>query len=272
MIAPVDEITVPALFHCRVRHIRYQSVRRQFEHRQDMWLVDVDDLPAVRRWPRVARFDPADHLGDPRRSLRANLDAFLTAHGADNEGRILMLAQPRAFGHAFDPITLFFGYHRDSTPAWVIAEVRNTFGERHCYLLDADRARNATVPKRLYVSPFLPLDGHYRISVALDGRRLHATVALYRRSSNASAKAEPAVVGVLTGAVARAPVSLGRSLVHPRRVFAAYRTSLLIHAHAWLLRRRGLTTARRRHHEPQAGVDAPARGGGSAARLSEETP
>ena len=61
--------------------------------------------------------------------------------------------------------------------------MRNTFAERHCYLIGLDQSVDAEVSKALYVSPFFPADGHYRMRFTLGARELTATVTLYRAST-----------------------------------------------------------------------------------------
>ncbi len=258
IVAP-SQVVVPAIFRCRLTHSRLQGVRHSFRYTVHLWLVDVDDLPGL-PWPLTAlvRFDPRDHLGIPGRPLRANLDEYLAANGiALGGGRILMLAQPRGLGYAFDPVTFFYCYRADESPACVIAEVRNTFAERHCYLIGLDQSADAEVSKALYVSPFFPADGHYRMRFTLGARELTAAVTLYR-AGTAKGPAEPALAGVLVGHRVRAPASLAASFVRPWLMLSAYRTIALIHWQARRLRWRGLTPARRRYHEPQPGVDTPA--------------
>ena len=46
-----------------------------------------------------------------------------------------MLANARVFGHVFDPLTVFWCFASDGALRCVVAEVHNTFGERHAYLL-----------------------------------------------------------------------------------------------------------------------------------------
>lgn len=258
-IAAPSQVVVPAIFRCQLTHSRLQGVPHSFRYMIYLWLVDVDDLPRL-PWPLtpLTRFDPRDHLGIPGRPLRANLDSYLAANGiALDGGRILMLAQPRSLGYAFDPVAFFYCYRADESPACVIAEVRNTFGERHCYLIRVDKTADTEVSKALYVSPFFPVDGHYRMRFTLGPRDLTAAITLYR-SSTAKGPAEPALAGVLTGHRVRAPASLGASTVRPWQVLSAYRTIVLIHWQARRLRWRGLTPARRRYHEPQPGVGIPA--------------
>lgn len=268
MAAP-SQVIVPAVFRCRLAHIRRQGVRHAFRYTVYLWLVDVDDLPCLPRLlTPLARFDPRDHLGIPGRRLRANLDDYLAANGIVlGGGRIMMLAQPRALGYAFDPVTFFYCYGADESPVCVIAEVRSTFGERHCYLIRLAQPEDAEVRKALYVSPFFPVDGHYRMRFTLSAHELAAAVTLYR-ASTANRPAEPAFAATLAGRRVRAPASLAASIVRPWQVLSAYRTIALIHWQARRLRWRGLTPARRRYHEPQQGVDVPA---GDGLRRDQDT-
>ena len=46
-----------------------------------------------------------------------------------------MLANARALGHVFNPISIHWCYAADGGLAAVVAEVQNTYGDRHAYLL-----------------------------------------------------------------------------------------------------------------------------------------
>ena len=120
----------PQLYEVEIRHVRADPVRHDVRHRSHLWFVDLDRLPRLPRglgW--LARFEARDHLGDPHRSLRANLDEYLAEHGIDlHGGRITMLANPRSFGYVFNPLSLFWCHDRDGEIVCVIAEVHNTYG------------------------------------------------------------------------------------------------------------------------------------------------
>jgi uncharacterized protein len=154
-----------ALYPCRITHVRTRPVRRDFRYRSYLWLVDLDDLPQIPHPLRpFARFQARDHLGDPGGSLRSNVDAFLAGHGISLAGgRVLMLAHARVLGYVFNPITVYWCYGGDGRLAAVIAEVHNTYGGRHAYLLHPDGRGRAETAKNFYVSPFLPVAGRYRL-------------------------------------------------------------------------------------------------------------
>ncbi len=159
-----------------IRHTRRRPFRRTFEHRSHTWLVDLDRLPD--HGP-LGRFEARDHLGSPDRSLRENVEAFLAANGLDVVGgRILMAAQPRAFGFCFNPISVFWCFDRAGAQAAVLVEVHNTYGDRHAYLVHPDPQGRATTMKGMYVSPFHGTDGTYELAVPVPRERLHVAVAL----------------------------------------------------------------------------------------------
>ncbi|MGH3628405.1 MAG: DUF1365 domain-containing protein, partial [Sciscionella sp.] len=95
-------------------------------------------------------------------------------------GKVLMLAGARVLGYVFNPLTVYWCYRHDGEPACVVAEVHNTYHQRHCYLLRPDVNGNAVTRKEFYVSPFLEMGGYYRMHVPEPGDRLAITVALHQ--------------------------------------------------------------------------------------------
>lgn len=175
----------PALYPCTITHVRRAPRPYALRHRTYLWLVDVDDLPVLPRPLRsLARFSARDHFTGRAPSIRAALDGFLDEHGIDlRGGRVLMLAHARVLGHVFNPLTLYWCYDADGGPRCVVAEVHNTYGERHTYLLHTDSAGTATVAKDFYVSPFNPVDGHYEMRLRPPGERLRLSIRLQRPGS-----------------------------------------------------------------------------------------
>jgi len=195
------------IYEVTISHARSAPLRHVFRYRTYLWLVDLDHLPRV-RW--LAGFRARDHLGDPRASIRANLDRFLAARGVDlGGGRVTMLAQAAVLGYVFNPLTVYWCHRADGSLACVVAEVHNTYRQRHAYLLPGVRA---TVPKQFYVSPFYPVDGRYRMSLPEPDARLALSVRLDRPdgpsfAASVRGRAVPATTRALLGAAARHPWS-----------------------------------------------------------------
>jgi uncharacterized protein len=170
-----------ALYPCEITHVRAHPIRRAFRYRSYLWLVDLGDLPRVPPPLRpFARFRSRDHLGDPAWSIRANVDAYLARQGISLAGgRVLMLGHAAALGYVFNPLTVFWCHHADGSLAAVIAEVHNTYGQRHVYLLHPDGRGRAQADKDFYVSPFLPVAGRYRLHLPEPDVTLRLSVTLH---------------------------------------------------------------------------------------------
>lgn len=202
------------LYECRIRHVRAAPWRHAFSYRTYQWLVDIDDLPRLPAAMRpLAGFFASDHLGDPGRTIRQNLDRYLAARGIDLAGgTVRMLAHARVLGHVFNPLTVYWCHRPGGSLECVVAEVHNTYGQRHCYLLRTDAAGRADAVKEFYVSPFFPVDGRYRMVLPEPGSRLALSVTLHRPDGTTFAasvrgRRHPATARGLLRAAARHPAS-----------------------------------------------------------------
>ncbi|GAA3536130.1 DUF1365 domain-containing protein [Aeromicrobium panaciterrae] len=239
---------LPALVEGTVGHTRRGPIRHRFTNRVYQWLVDVDQLPRMNRMLRpFSSFKAADHIGDPNDTIRANIERFCKANDVDISGhRVLMLANARVLGHTFDPLSVFWAIAPDGSLRCIVAEVHNTYGERHAYLLETDDAGKATVDKEFYVSPFFTVDGRYDLQFALTPETVSSTVIL-RQGGDAVFSAtfrgtpRPATSRRLTKLLVKMPLM-------------THRTSLLIRIHGvWLWIRR-LPVVTRPAHTPQEGT------------------
>lgn len=175
----------PAICRTTVSHCRQVPVQHSFEYRSYSWYVDIDQLPALPWWLRpFARFSASDHLGGAGgaadTSLRRRLEIFFAEHDtAMPDGRITALLQARVLGYVFNPLSIFWCHDRNGRLRHVVAEVHNTYGGRHAYLLPpADTP--VLVSKQFYVSPFNPVDGHYLVLAPPPEREVDVMVSLLR--------------------------------------------------------------------------------------------
>lgn len=187
MMSPLT-MSPPAIYPTRIRHVRAAPVRHSFEYRSYSWFVDLDELPRLPGWLRpFARFEASDHFtaeggaGYDAATLRGRLDGHLAEHGIDlRGGRVTALLNARVLGHVFNPLSLFWCHDRAGALRCVVAEVHNTYGGRHCYLLIPDGSGRAETDKAFFVSPFNKVDGRYTLRVPEPGRDLAVSVTLHR--------------------------------------------------------------------------------------------
>ena len=110
-------------------------------------------------------FHDADH-GDGRADALAWLDELLAREGVQGAtGEVWLQTYPRVLGFAFKPVSFWHCHREDGSLAALVAEVNNTFGERHCYLLagpELGYGRELRARKVFHVSPFCHVTGQYR--------------------------------------------------------------------------------------------------------------
>jgi DUF1365 family protein len=214
--------------------------------------LDLDEMTAVDRSLRllsrgsrnVLSFYDEDHLDPPATDLRTDVRAYLAAHGVDaTSWHITLVANARVFGYVFDPASFYLCRDESGSLRIVVVEVHNTHGERHLYLLHpADPSRpgfEAAMEKDFYVSPFIDIRGRYRVLVRDEEQRLRITI---------NEEQDGKLVLHASLDLARRPLS-DRSLATMliRHPLVTWKTTVMIHVHAFRLWRLGLPF--RRHRE-----------------------
>lgn len=178
------------LVDATVVHRRRRPRENAFRYRVAYLCLDLGTLASAGgRWLKVDRaglvsFRRADHGGRDGGDLRAWLYDILAGHGLAEicDGEVALMTMPRMLGYVFNPVSFWFCRDREGATRAVLCEVNNTFGESHCYLVYRDD-RAAIAPdewlegrKVFHVSPFLPVEGHYRFRFRLDDGSAHVDV------------------------------------------------------------------------------------------------
>lgn len=143
--------------------------------------------------PSPLGFADSDHFERQREhgSALAALDQLLVREGITfctgvNKGEVWLHTFPRVLGYAFKPVSFWFCHDQAGMLRALVAEVHNTFGEQHCYLLHhADGSALVdgevmTVQKVFHVSPFFPVRGDYRFVWHLSGAGLNPNRSVVR--------------------------------------------------------------------------------------------
>ncbi|MCE6958606.1 DUF1365 domain-containing protein [Cereibacter sphaeroides] len=232
----------------RVEHVRGETfhgrkgaLENSFRYGVDYVILDPEAVEAPALFSRnrgnlVALHD-RDYGGEPGRGRGvAWVREVLAAHAAPGEERILLLTQPRVLGHVFNPVSFWLCHDAAGALRTVVAEVSNTFGDRHWYLCTKPdgspitRSDTLTATKIMHVSPFQPVEGSYRFRFDIRDDRVGIWIDY--------SFGEGGLFATLTGT--RAPLTnAGILAACMRRPFGSRRVLALIHWQALKLALKG---------------------------------
>lgn len=152
-------------------HRRLRPVAHEFSYRSYFLLLP---LRSLREQPSAAlkrnrrgwlSFHDRDHGAGDSDAL-AWFEQLLASEGiADADGEVWLQTFPRVLGYVFKPVSFWYAHRADGSLAAVVAEVNNTFGERHAYLLAGPElawGAESVARKVFHVSPFCGVEGEYR--------------------------------------------------------------------------------------------------------------
>ena len=176
----------PRIVLGEVRHSRLKPFEHSFRYRSFYLQLPLRSLGrqaggwawGVNKTSLLSVHD-RDH-GDGRPLLAWALDTLRQAGVHDADGEIWLQTFPRMFGYVFKPVSFWFCERADGALRAVIAEVNNTFGDRHVYVLEAKNqcihnGETLFAKKAFYVSPFFEIRGSYQFrfyKAGLGGRDL----------------------------------------------------------------------------------------------------
>lgn len=175
-----------------VMHERHVRAPNRFAYRTAFLRLPLGRIDQLRvpllgiERANVFSFRARDHGARDGSPLLPWLRAILKRHGVDAvcDGEVVLHTMPRVFGLVFNPVSFWFCHDANGDLRAVLAEVSNTFGEHHNYVVRHPDARpirpgdELHATKVFHVSPFFPVGGHYRFRFESSGS-LHAVAIDY---------------------------------------------------------------------------------------------
>lgn len=161
-----------ALIDTRIWHGRRGDLPREFRYRATYLAlplrgIDSGALPLAVDRPGLWSVRRQDYGYRDQRSLTEFIRDLLTPAGLAEASDVTLVTLPRSAGYVFNPVSFWLCRDRAGDLRAVLAEVSNTFGERHLYLCHHPDLRPIRREDRLsgdklfHVSPFLPRSGRY---------------------------------------------------------------------------------------------------------------
>jgi uncharacterized protein len=133
----------PLVYVGTVRHRRHRPRPNAFRYRVWHLLLDVDEVPrstasaGSARATRPVALPGHDHLGGGGPAAARQARRWVAGQGGRCRRAACCCSPTRGCsGHVFNPVSWWFCRDPDGRLRLVVAEVRNTFGDWHAYLLD----------------------------------------------------------------------------------------------------------------------------------------
>jgi len=170
------------LIQGKVVHTRLSPRRHSFRYPVFFVRLALDELEAldsisplfgVNKF-RLLSIHEQDYLPEAEGSLSARVEEYLRREGCEQTpARVELLTMPRFLNRVFNPVSFYYCYDQNGVLFACLAEVKNTFGEKHIYVLNKKSERSKQlvafdVRKAFHVSPFYDVSGDYRFSFAED--------------------------------------------------------------------------------------------------------
>ncbi|MDN3988013.1 DUF1365 domain-containing protein [Zwartia vadi] len=174
------EICRGRVMHARLRPFVHRFVYRVFCLRLridqfsrlnhfNSWLFGIDKK-------RIVSFQSRDHGARDGSDLMEWLSNTMQSSQVSVEiGSVWLQCFPRVFGYVFNPVSFWFVHDRQGSLRVLLAEVNNTFGQRHQYVLTApgfgviEEGVTLECTKVFHVSPFCDVEGLYRFKMSGHG-------------------------------------------------------------------------------------------------------
>ena len=171
----------PQLFLGHVMHRRLRPAVNAFVYPVFYVQLPVRDLAAANCGifsvdrANLLSFRRADHGPRDGGPLLPWIENLLRQRGLPTDGEIVLQTFPRVFGFVFNPVSFWYCHDGNDSLIAVLAEVNNTFGGTHSYLLHRDGqalrdGEEIRADKVFHVSPFNDLEGGYRFRFQLERR------------------------------------------------------------------------------------------------------
>jgi DUF1365 family protein len=194
--APFSRLYTGTIGHCR-----HMPKINKFRYQLFMLYLDLDELDTLfdKYWlwsskrRNFAWFNRADHSGDFKQPLAETIRELVdTETGSRPAGPIRLLTNLRYLFYKSNPVSFYYCFNADGeTLHSIVAEVTNTpWGERYCYVLSEDK-KVATqsnsdnlhyrTDKQFTVSPFMPMDMHYKFEFSLPTQQLRVKMQNHRQ-------------------------------------------------------------------------------------------
>lgn len=165
-----------SLYIGQVMHQRFFPMTYKFKYNIFSIRVDVDAIEQESRNHWLLSLDRFNWISLYRKDYGARSDQswrswfteLMQDYGVTKPvARLELVCMPRYLGFTFNPLAMWYGFDEQDQLVAVVAEVSNTFGQWHHYVLTnqglpLNERISASADKVFHVSPFMNMECRYR--------------------------------------------------------------------------------------------------------------
>ena len=185
------------LYEGEITHARTKPVKHNFSFPIYTFVLDLDELELLDEQIRFFGYNrgsvftlyDSDYLGSGQGSIKEKLKNWLNKFGYEEKyTTVKMITTLRVFKHTFNPVIFYYCLDSENNIVYHVAEVHNTFGEGHLYILkNGKRSKIGTeylVPKEFHVSPFNKVEGDYNFHFSRLKEKLDVRINVSKNNKN----------------------------------------------------------------------------------------
>jgi cyclopropane-fatty-acyl-phospholipid synthase len=176
-----------------VMHHRGHPVKHTLKYPVYFYRFDLDELPDLsKQLPlfsfnkfNVSSLKEKDYLSGG--SIKENILKIIKNNGIkDMIRRVELITSARYFNYAFNPVSFYYCYGAGEKIISIAAEVNNTFGEKHIYILSGESKSIMKGfiyykhDKEFHVSPFNSIHGSYEFFFSEPSEKFGVVINLIR--------------------------------------------------------------------------------------------
>ena len=181
------------IYEGTIEHRRFWPVAHHLSYPIYLYGFDLSELEMLnQRYPvfgynrfAVTSLYDRDYLAPGNLPVRHKVSRLLKQHQIDTPiNSVFTITSARHLNYVFNPVSFHYCFSTDRKLAAVIAEVNNTYGERHPYVLPGNRSTQDGIfatfqtKKVFHVSPFNKVEGTYHFYVTEPGDRIEIRIEL----------------------------------------------------------------------------------------------
>ena len=185
------------LYEGEITHARTKPVKHNFSFPIYTFVLDLDELELLDEQIRFFGYNrgsvftlyDSDYLGSGQGSIKEKLKNWLNKFGYEEKyTTVKMITTLRVFKHTFNPVIFYYCLDSEDNIVYHVAEVHNTFGEGHLYILkNGKKSKVGTeylVPKEFHVSPFNKVEGDYNFHFSQLKEKLDVRINVSKNNKN----------------------------------------------------------------------------------------